>query len=252
MLRAPVLLVLVLRLAAAPALAQPPIASNPDFERARTHYLRGWEQMRAEHFEEAAEQFQTAIDIYPKYPLAHYSLGRADMALKRYADAIRAFTLCRDLYAVKVSDKFNSQMEAQRYREDRRLELQELRNQFTKGPQNNQTQDMVRQIDNQLRLNTESFDRGMNIGIEQPVPSFVSLSLGSAYFRAEQFDDAERHFRAAIDADAKAGEAHNNLAVLYLMKAQFDKAMAEVKAAEKIGFRVNPELKEEIKAGLGR
>ena len=89
------------------------------------------------------------------------------------------------------------------------------------------------------------------MAIEDPVPSFVSLSLGSAYFRSEQFEEAEAAYKAAAKADDKAGEAHNNLAVIYLMKADYTQAMVEVKAAEKAGFRVNPDLKNEIKAEDG-
>jgi Flp pilus assembly protein TadD len=78
------------------------------------------------------------------------------------------------------------------------------------------------------------------------------LSLGSALFRAERYPEAEVAYRAAVKADEKAGEAHNNLAVLYLMQSRYTDAMVEVKAAEKAGFRVNPELKDEIKGKMGQ
>ena len=132
------------------------------------------------------------------------------------------------------------------------MELQDIRSQVSKGPQTAGTQDTMRQIDNAIRLTTNAFDRGQNIAIENPVPSFVSLSLGSAYFRAEQFENAEKHYRAAIAADAKAGEAHNNLAVILMMKSRYTDAMAELKAAEKAGFRVNPELKDQIKSRMAQ
>ncbi len=41
----------------------------------------------------------------------------------------------------------------------------------------------MRQIDNAIRMTSNAFDRGQNVAMENPVPSFVSLSLGSAYFR---------------------------------------------------------------------
>ena len=44
------------------------------------------------------------------------------------------------------------------------------------------------------------------------------------------------------------GEAHSNLAVVYLITGRATEAEAEVKAAEKAGFRVNPKLKEDIAA----
>jgi Flp pilus assembly protein TadD len=60
-------------------------------------------------------------------------------------------------------------------------------------------------------------------------------------------ENAEEEYKAAIRADPKAGEAHNNLAVIYLLTNRPKEAAAEVKAAEKSGLRVNPELKEQIR-----
>ncbi len=37
-----------------------------------------------------------------------------------------------------------------------------------------------------------------------------------------------------------------------MMKAQYTDAMAELKAAEKAGFRVNPELKDQIKSRMAQ
>ena len=54
-------------------------------------------------------------------------------------------------------------------------------------------------------------------------------------------------YLAAIKADPKLGEAHNNLAVVYMLTQRYAEANAEVKAAEKSGFRVNPQLKDDLK-----
>jgi tetratricopeptide (TPR) repeat protein len=250
-----VLLLVTLAAVLSPAahlFAQPPGQTNADGERARSHYMSGWQHMRAEHFDEAASEFQAAIDLNEKYELAYYGLGRAYLALHRYSEAVQSLSTCRDLYAAEASAKFNGQMDAQRYRQDRLMELQDLKNQYTKGVQTNQAQDMVRLIDNQIRLTSDANNRGLNVAIEEPVPSFVSLSLGSAYFRSEQFNEAESSYKEATKADDRAGEAHNNLAVIYLMKADYPQAMVEVKAAEKAGFRVNPDLKNEIKQKMGQ
>jgi hypothetical protein len=40
--------------------------------------------------------------------------------------------------------------------------------------------------------------------------------------------------------------------VLYLMQSRYTDALTEVKAAEKAGFRVNPELKDEIRTKVGQ
>src|SRR4029077_7100902 len=83
-------------------------------------------------------------------------------------------------------------------------------------------------------------------GPEQ-TPAWISLALGSAYFRVDATADAEREYRAAIAVDPKLGEAHNNLAVVYMLTGRFPEAEAEIKAAEKAGFRVKQQLKEDLK-----
>ena len=229
-----------------------PGQSNPQGERARKHYLSAWGHMRAEEFQQAADEFHSAIELNPKFALAYFGLGRAYQNLHRYVDAVQALSTSRDLYQAQASAKFNSQMEADRYRQDRLTELQDMRTQIGKGPQNDRTQNQMRQVDDAIRQTNEEKSRGLNLAIEEPVPSFVSLSLGSALFRAERYSEAEIAYRAAIKADEKAGEAHNNLAVLYLTQSRYADAMIEVKAAEKTGFRVNPELKDEIRTKMAQ
>jgi len=252
MLRLLAVLVFSITAAAAGSAQYAPGQSNPDAERARKHYLAGWQHMHAEEFEDAAGEFHSAIELNPKFAIAYFSLGRAYQNLHRYTEAVQALSTSRDLYEAQASAKFNSQMEADRYRQDRLMELQDMRTQVAKGPQSDRTQNSLRQVDDAIRRTQEEKSRGLNIGIENPVPSMVSLSLGSALFRAERYTDAEIAYKAAIKADEKAGEAHNNLAVLYLMQSRYTDAMVEVKAAEKAGFRVNPELKAEIGGKMGQ
>lgn len=78
------------------------------------------------------------------------------------------------------------------------------------------------------------------------------MTLGSAYFRSDATADAEREYRAALAVDPKLGEAHNNLAVVCLLTGRYPQADAEITGAEKAGFRVNPQLKEDVKKALAR
>ena len=137
--------------------------------------------------------------------------------MNRYQEAIRAFTTCRDNYLAEAGTKFSSSYDANRAREDRLTELQELGRQSQSGPQTIQTQENQRMIQNAIKETQANAARGMNVSIDTSVPAFVSLSLGSAYFRAEQMGDAEKEFKSAIQTDSKSGEAHNNLAVLYFL-----------------------------------
>ena len=214
--------------------------------RARTEYRAGLDHMRAEAWERAVRAFDEAIRIDATFDLAYYMLGRAHMALKRYPEAVSAYVRCRDLYLAQAGRTFSNAQDAQRARNDRITLIDELIRQMLGGPQTIQSQNQLRQLQDQRRQIQDSLSRGNNLSIDATVPAYVSLALGSAYFRLGRLADAEREYKATIAADSKTGEAHSNLAVVYLQTGRYSEAEKAVKAAEKVGFRVNPMLKDEI------
>lgn len=234
--------------AALPATAQPnPAQPNPAHDRAVIQHRLGWENMTVEQFAEAAKNFQQAIDLDPEFAEAHYSLGRADMALKQYVEAIAAYTKSRNIYRAQAGKQFTNAQEAQRYRREQITDYDEMIRQLQSGPQTPATADRLRQVQEARRQKLEAISRGNNITIENSVPAWVSLALGSAYFRAGNMPDAEREYKAAIDADPKAGEAYQNLAVVYLTTERYADAERAIAAAKKTGFKVNPQLEQEIR-----
>lgn len=241
-------LVAVIVAALTSGLAGPEVAQETSARtRARVPYQIGVEHMRSEAWEEAARSFQQAIDLDDQFDLAYYMLGRTNMSLRRYTSAIAAYVRCRDLYLARAGRRFSNAQDAQRYRQDRLTELDELMRQLQTGPQTNRSAEQLRQIVEQRRQIQDTISRGGNMSIDATVPAWVSLALGSAYFRAGRLADAEREYKASIAVDSKAGEAHNNLAVVYLETGRFVEADAEIKAAKKAGFRVNPDLEQDVR-----
>lgn len=229
------------------ALAAPAFAQSPaDRERARTHNQLGWEALRSEQYPAAIKSFQAAIDIRPDYEYAYYGLGRAYLASRRFADAAVVLEKCRDLYQAQGTRQFSSTQDAQRFREDRLLEIDEQIRLLRSGPQTQSTQDLLRQYETVRRDLQENIRRSRGLTIDVTVPPWVSLSLGSAYFRAGRMGDAEKAYQAAIDADGRLGEAHSNLAVVYLETGRYSEAKASLQAAKKAGFKVNPQLEKAI------
>jgi len=233
---------------ASPVAAQQPPPTSADTSRALQHYQNGWRNLGSELFDQAVSEFRKAIEIDPNFKLAYYGLGRAHMATKAFPDAVRDYEQCRAMYQRQLSDTVQNQFEADRLRQDDlRLiskALQQLGvNRNAAISQNGQVRAL--QIEQQ-RLETQQTITS-NRTLSDPVPAFVSLALGSAYFRSGRIADAEREYKAAAVADPKSGEAHSNLAVVYLETGRIEEADNEVKAAEKTGFRVNSALKDDIK-----
>jgi len=106
----------------------------------------------------------------------------------------------------------------------------------------------IQQLRAQIQRIQLKRDADRSFSIASQAPAFVSLVLGSAYFRQERFADAEREYKAAVDANSASGETHNNLAVLYMPTGRLEEATSEVRLAEKTGFKVNPQLKQDLEA----
>ena len=215
------------------------LADDQSRRQALEFYRTGQEHMAAERFDLASEAFTNAIDKDPLLSVAHYQLGQAYMNLRRYGSAIQAYKRCLDamarLHALEESSKF--QVDKQREDEIRelRIEVSQLKN---LSPLKRNVLDQRLRALEQQRANWNP---------EFRPPAFVLLALGSAYFRNGELAPAEEEWEAAIAADPKYGEAHNNLAVVYMMTMRKKEAENAVKAAEKSGFRVNPQLKEDIR-----
>jgi Flp pilus assembly protein TadD len=220
--------------------------ANPDSVRlARWHYDKGVDQMRVEQWDQAADEFRAAIESDPLMSMAHYNLGQCRMAQKRYVEAVTAYKGARSALEGQsnLSEKDRGLRERERLDEINELKesLQRLSSlEVKQGPMNQQRtgiEERIRILEN-MRFNKSNVI---------PVPAEFSLALGSAYFRQEKLEDAEREYRQAVEVNPKLGAAQNNLAVIYMLSGRLDEAEAAVKAAEKSGFPVNPRLKDDIK-----
>lgn len=219
----------------------------PERQRAQTYNRQGWELMTAESWENAAKAFQQAIAVDASFQDAHYGLGRAQIALRQYVAAIATLTTCRRLYVAQAGQQFTNRQDAQRHRQDRITEIDEQIRQVQTMPPTAQQQNLLRQLNNQRRDIQNAIVKGSSMSVDATVPPWVSLSLGSAYFRSGKLTDAEREYKAAIDVDSRFGEAHNNLAVVYFETDRIAEADAALKNAKKAGFKVNPQLEQAIK-----
>ncbi len=224
------------------ARAQKPVVTADS----RLHYRLGWENFRHEDWEGALTEFRKSVEIDPVFALGHYGVGRALMGLKRYTEAIGAYARCRDLYLAENGKLFSNQLDAQQLRKDSIDQIREQIRLYSTAPQTPQTVESLRQLQLQLHVVEQNQDLGKNISLEVAIPPFVLLALGSAYFRAERFLDAEREYRNALATKPDYGEAHNNLAIVYLYMRRPAEALNHLLQAEKAGYLVNPQLKDDV------
>ena len=159
----------------------------------------------------------------------------------------------RPLPSALAGKQFTNRQDAQRYRQDRLTEIDEAIRQYQTGPQIAGVAG-ARCANSRTRRRAGAglhAQRGNSMTVANSVPAFVYARRSAAPTSVPSSGaDAEREYKAAIAADPKSGEAFNNLAVVYLQTQRYKEAEDAVKAAEKAGYKVHPQLKEDIKAKL--
>ena len=242
-MRVKILLAVFMVAGAASIASAQKIADEQSRRQAMMLYRTGMEFMSSERYDKAVESFMAAIDKDGLMILAHYQLGQAHMALKRPASAIQAYKGCLDALEALHHLEQSNKVEVEKQRQDT---IHELRTELS-GTAVGAKMDPLKRTVLEQRLHDLEQEGSANANAPFRPPAFVLLAMGSAQFRNGDADAAEQNWRAAADANPKLGEAHNNLAVLYLQKGKKADAENAVKLAEKAGFKVHPQLKEDIK-----
>jgi len=218
---------------------QQQLATDADRSQALTFFRLGQEDLAAERFEKAIESFTKAVQKDPLLSIAHYGVGQANMNLRRYDNAIKAYTDCIDALRTLHNLRQSGNIDADKRRDDEIRELREIVNHPGRLDRMKvlQIEQRLRDLQDQRHVTTEGF---------RP-PAETLLALGSAQFRNGDRDAAEANWKAAADVNPKYGEAHNNLAVVYMQTGRLNDAEQELKLAEKNGFNVNPQFKSDLK-----
>lgn len=211
-------------------------------------YREGQEALAGERWEQAEAAFRRAIQLEPLLTLAHYGLGQSYMGLRRFSSAARAYTACLDAARAIHQLRFTDRTAADRQIGEEIRELRESIRRIQGGQVKTGGPQMVMRLEHRI-AELERMKSSAS-GPFRP-PAEVLLALGSAHFRGGDVGAAEEHWRAAVEGNPSLGEAHNNLAVVYMMSGRLAEAEAAVTLAKRHGFRVNPALEADIRKARG-
>jgi tetratricopeptide (TPR) repeat protein len=219
-------------------------ADAGDAAAARARFKSGQEAFRSGQLAEAERAFLEAIRLDPALVAARCALGQAYMALKQYGGAVEALTTCK---AETLRQQDLSQADAAKLDQQRDEEIQQLRDTLRLLDANTEK---AMGPDKATGINKRIHELEMQKarGDRAQLPPEIPFSLGTALLRMGSWDAAERELLEATKARPGYGEAHNNLAAVYVGKGQWEQAQAQVALAEKAGFKVPPQLVADIQA----
>ena len=232
------------------SIVRPDQLSERDQHAVTQHFKLGMQALLGEQYDTAEREFREAVKIDPLYDAAFYGLGQVYMATKRFDSAVKAYVAAREAFKSATAAEALASVTSDRRLKDQIDALKEHERNLTRqtaaatnpaarGPLD-RVHDQILQLESRMSRRAGT--------APPPVPAGLSMALGSAYFRLNQLEDAEREYKAAIEVSPSLGEAHSNLAVVYLVTGRISEADAAVKAAEKAGFTVNPRLKDDVAA----
>lgn len=233
--------------------AQAPAVPAQAHQDALAQFKSGMVALESERYDEAEAAFKKAVNLEPNYEGAYYGLGQTYMRKHLYEDAVQAYLHSREAFRQNAAAEAMGDVVADQKLRDQIQVLKDTERQLQRTSQTSSSLNVnqaIERIRGEITLLESRRGRTVH-DAPPPVPAGLSMALGSAYFRLGRHEDAEREYKAAIAADPSFGEAHSNLAVLYMVRERYDQAEAEVKAAEKAGFKVNPNLKADIKKKRG-
>ena len=223
------------------------VSSERDAREAVKHYRAGEDALLHELFDQAELEFRQAAKLDPLLVAAHYGLGRTMMATKRYPDAVDAFVAARNAFAQGQAVEASNEMSMQRRLDDQIKALQDdvtTAQRQSSGANASRIQDAIARNQDQIKTLQSLRKRGGEGPL--PTPHWLSLALGSAYFRNKDLKLAEQEYRAALEEKPDLGEGHLNLAVVCMLTGRLDEADSEVALAEKAGVKVPQGLKDDI------
>src|SRR3954453_14334340 len=107
------------------------------------------------------------------------------------------------MYASQASARVSTWSDIERMQADDNMQIDTAIQQLQRNPNSAQAQTQIARLQQQRRR-LQDKTRGLDsLSLTSDVPPFISLALGSAYFRATRFADAERQFKETIRVDPK-------------------------------------------------
>lgn len=235
-------LLLTLSVSVSPLRAQEP-AQPPG---AVAAFRAGQEAFQHEEFDAAIAQFKSAIALDPRFAAAHCALGQTYMTTRRYAEAVEALVQCKAASERQAAAQSQARGEQERAIDREIVELRDSINLIRGGTVKTADENTVLRLEERMRKLEQERNRGA--AARSGVSPAILLALGTAYLRVGALDAAERELKEAVKQQPSFGDAHNNLAVVYVGLSRWEEAAKEVQLAEAAGRPVSPALKADIAA----
>lgn len=226
-------------------------AAAPDVESGKAFLLKG-------KYEEAEKKLQRALETLPEHAIAayfladcYYRMGRLDEGLAAIQKAEANFgDFNRVLYRWQMTQV--DQIAADKIRQNDLLaDLQNRLSQAKTDSERSQIQNEISRA--QASQNSSAQQTKEQLAYESyATPGDYYYVHGNLLFKKKDYPAALGQYLKAVEVDPKHGNAYNNIANLYYMRREYDKAREYLEKAEANGAKINPAFKQAIAEALNK
>jgi tetratricopeptide (TPR) repeat protein len=227
------------------------------FKMANKIFLKGKSYFLKENYKKSEKELKKCIETMPEHVKAHFYLSQVlykkedfQKALDHIEKAKENFELMADLFAYAHQQYIFQLREQEDILDSQVSALREKLSGTTDA-------DTKRNFEAQIRL-LEQKKGTIRSRLTEPVPPSESIPAdyfyfhGNIFFMLKKYQEAFREYLEAIKINPRHGNAYNNLANLYHMGKEYQKALDCLNQAEANGAKINSKLKKAILEALGK
>jgi tetratricopeptide (TPR) repeat protein len=230
------------------------------YKRSNPLFLSGQKDFVKEKFQKAREKLEKCIGIMPEHPYAWLLLAQIESRENNLAKALEDIQKAKinfeniAQFQTLTQERLFNKLREQKDELQAQVDSLEVKTGKSKSSGSSAQPSLGQTKVNQIKTGMSALD----MQTRRPISSTIDIPAeyfyvhGNIFFKMRRFDDARDQYLEVIKRDPKYGNAYNNLANLYFMTKDYQKALDYLTQAESNGATVNPKLKEAVLKGLGK
>jgi len=221
------------------------------------NFEKGKQQFHKGDYKKAEKELKKCLDIFPRHTEAHfylsnilYNKGDFPKALEHIEEAKANWEFMARMYAFAY-ESYTSKLRKQRDEYQAKiLNYKDKLSTTSSRDESSTLENAISSLENEISIIDSRLTNPL-LPVKK-IPADYFYLHGNIFFRLKKYQEAYVQYIEAIKIDPQHANAYNNLANLYYMAKQYQKALDCLKQAEAKGVKINPELKRAILKALGK
>jgi len=218
---------------------------------ANNYFKKGKKNFLKEDYRKAEKELKKCLKRMPEHSGAYFFLSQISYKWGNLEKSLEEIENAKKNYAYIGKVKTNIEqlyiLELQELKMQKQEKLGLLRESLSRS------QDASKRSQIEAGIGTVEADIGtINSQLSRPLSSPEQMPAdyfyfhGNILFKLKRYEEANNQYQEAIKINPQHGDAYNNLASLWYLDKQYQKAMDYLEQAEANGAKINPEFKKTI------